>query len=85
MTKNTTTPNRPIHKVRIAGVTAAIWQHEAKDGQGSRYTVTVEKSYKKGDGTWAQTGHFSVMDLLSLAKAADLAHTRIIQQVSDEE
>lgn len=84
MTKNTTT-NRPIHKIRIAGVTAAVWQHTAKDGERTRYTVTVEKSYKKDDGSWSQTGHFSVMDLLGLAKAVDIAHTRIIQQVGDEE
>lgn len=84
MTKNTTT-NRPVHKVRIGGVTAAVWQHEGKPGKGPRFTVTVERSFKTDDGTWSQTGHFGVSDLLGLAKAADLAHTRILQQFDDRE
>lgn len=76
--------NRPVHKVRIAGVTAAIWQHAAKDEDKTRYTITVAKNYRDGAGKWQQTGHFSPGDLLALAKAADLAHTRIIQQINED-
>ena len=52
-----------------------------------RYNVTFSRLYKDGDDKWQNTQSFGRNDLLTLAKVADLAHTRIYslpQEPTDE-
>ena len=51
------------------------------------YNVTFSRLYKDGDDKWQNTQSFGRNDLLTLAKVADLAHTRIYalpQEQTDE-
>lgn len=79
-----TTKSKPAHVVKLGLVEAAIWQN-SPDGK-PRYSVTVKRSYAtedkaNGKRTWSTTESFGRDDLLTLAKAVDLAHTWICEQV----
>jgi hypothetical protein len=67
---------QPIMRVSCYPVSAAIWRN--KNGGKAFYSATFERQYKDKDGKYQSTGNFSASDLLSLAKAADLAHTQIL-------
>jgi hypothetical protein len=74
--------NPPVHKVRVGLITAAIWE-KATD-KGTFYNVTFERRYKDADGNWKSTDSYDTFDLLNLAKAADLAHTKILEAQEDD-
>jgi len=65
---------KPVHKVSFYPVSAAIWRNEGE--RGAFYSVTFQRSYKK-DGKYQSSESFNVSDLLTLAKVADQAHTKI--------
>ena len=67
---------KPIAKVRIGAVKAAIWKNEA--GNSTRHNVTFQRLYKNGDD-WKTTHSFGRDELPLLAKVADLAHSRIYE------
>jgi len=68
---------KPISKVSMYPITAAIWRNaNDKDGRAF-YSVTFERGYKDETGNWKSTSAFNAGDLLLLAKVADLAHTEI--------
>ena len=75
---------KPIDEVRIGRVKATIWKNGTEDAPRSSrdapayvaYNVTFSRLYKDGD-QWKSTQSFGRNDLLTLAKVADLAHTRI--------
>ena len=73
----TETTNKPVDEVRIGRVKATIWRNQTEAGR-PRYNVVFSRLYKDG-ATWASTSSFGRNDLLVLAKAADLAHTRVLQ------
>ena len=70
--------NRPVHTIRYGTIQAAIWQNMVDNGNASRpmYSVTFRRSYKDGE-RWKDSASFGVDDLLTLAKAANDAHTWI--------
>lgn len=68
----------PVHKVYVSGVVAAIWENEGDDKK-IRYNVTVERSFRTEKG-YGHTGSFGARDLQNLRKAADLAHSWIIER-----
>ena len=70
---------RPVHEVRLGRIRAAIWENETQIG--TRHNVTVSRLFKDGDD-WRDTTSFGRDDLLLVAKAADLAHSWIIQQAT---
>ena len=75
---------KPIDEVRIGRGKATIWKNGTEDAPRSSrdapayvaYNVTFSRLYKDGD-QWKSTQSFGRNDLLTLAKVADLAHTRI--------
>jgi hypothetical protein len=69
--------NQPADEIRLGRVRATIWANETE--QGIRYNVTFTRLYKVTD-QWQDSGTFGRDDLLLLAKAADQAHTWILQQ-----
>ena len=76
--------HKPVDEVRIGRVKATIWKNGTEDAP--RYNVTFSRLYKDGD-KWQNTQSFGRNDLLTLAKVADLAHTRIYaipQEQTDE-
>ena len=75
------TNNKPCHEVKIGRAKASIWANETK--QGRRYSVTIGRLYKLDDGAWKTSNTLDRGDLLSAAKALDLAHTWVISQASE--
>ena len=74
------TKNGPVDKVRIGLITASIWENT--NDKGTFHNVTFERRYNDG-GQWKSSHSYSFNDLLDLAKAADLAHTRIIDAMNN--
>lgn len=67
----------PIGKIRVELITASIWQRTTD--KGNFYSVSFERRYKDAAGQYQTSHNYDTRDLLSLAKAADLAHTRILE------
>ena len=70
------TKNPPADKVRVGLITASIWENT--NDKGTFHNVTFERRYKDGD-QWKSSHSYNADDLLALAKAADLAHTQIVE------
>src|SRR5262245_31500874 len=68
--------NRPVEKIRLGLIQAAIWRNETNSGL--RHNVSFERIYREGND-WRSTNSFGRDDLLLLSKIADQAHTWIIQ------
>jgi hypothetical protein len=66
----------PVGKVRVGLITASVWENPTE--KGTFYNVTFERRYKDAQGNWQSSHSYGESDLLELAKAADLAHTEII-------
>jgi hypothetical protein len=78
-----TKQDRPVHKVEMGRVRAAIWKNATANG--ILYNATFERLYlKEGEGLKSSTS-FGVSELLELAKAADHAHSWIRVQSAAEE
>ena len=73
----TETKNPPAGKVRVGLITASIWEN--KTDNGTFHNVTFERRYRDGEGNWKSSHSYNAEDLLALAKAADLAHTKIVE------
>ena len=73
---------KPAHQIRVGRVIASIWKRSGESGP-SRY-ATFQRFYRNGE-EWNYSDNFSGDDLLSLAKAADLAHTYILEQSDESE
>ena len=71
---------KPVAEVRVGAIKAAIWKNEA--GNSTRHNVTFQRLYKDGD-QWKTTQSFGRDELLTLAKVADLAHSRIFELQQD--
>ena len=68
--------NKPVDKVRIGNITAAIFENTGQ--KGTFYSVKLERGYKDGE-TWKNTDSLGRDDLLVAAKALDKAHDRILE------
>ena len=73
---------QPVEEVRIGSVKAAIWRNETDTGP--RFNVTLQRIYRTEDGKWHSTTSFGRDDLLTLAKVADAAHTRVMQLIGEQ-
>lgn len=71
-------PQRPAHEVRLGRVKAAVWANDTE--HGVRYSVTVCRVYKDGQGKWQTAESFGRDDLLLLAKVLDRAHSWICEE-----
>lgn len=68
----------PVAKLRAGLITASIWERSSEKN-GTFYAVTFERRYRDAEGNWHSSHSYDELDLLALAKLADLAHTRIIE------
>ena len=73
---------RPVDQVKFGSIVAAIWENETSAGK--RYNVTFSRLYKDTDNNWQNTESFGRDDLLTLAKVANEAHSRIFALSSEE-
>jgi hypothetical protein len=70
---------RPIHRIRLGYLQAALWENETP--HGVRHSVTLERLYTDAEGKWQSTRSFNESDLPGLAALlhlaiADLHHRR---------
>ena len=70
--------NRPVHEIRLGRIKAAIWANITENGV--RHNTTFSRLYRDGD-EWKDSDSFGRDDLLLVAKAADLAHSWICEQL----
>jgi hypothetical protein len=75
MSTNEETKKSPVRKIRAGSVTASIWEN-VKDGK-TRTSVTVQRSYKNGDGQWKNSDSYGGAELLELAKVALAAYDEL--------
>lgn len=68
--------NKPVDEVRLGRIKAAIWKNDTE--VGPMHNVTLERTYRDGDD-WKSSQSFGRDDLLVVAKALDIAHTKIYQ------
>jgi hypothetical protein len=73
----------PSHKVRVGSTVAAIFPHESKDGR-TFYNTHVVRVYKDEHNQYVDSNSFLETQLLELAKAAELAHTWIVERTAEE-
>ena len=68
--------NKPIKKIQVGSVSAAIWENEIANGNGDRTVerVTVDKRYKDASGNWKSTGSFNVNEIPKLILALEKAY-----------
>ena len=78
--------NKPIKDFRSGPVQASIWPKEIqRDGQAVvRYSVRVQKQYRKDDGSYENTDYFFPEDLPKLALVANEAFRFISLKESKE-
>ena len=69
------TKKKPTAKIRVGSITISIFENEGK--KGTFCTGSVDRRYRDAEGNWHSTTTHGELDLLSLAKAALLAHTKI--------
>ena len=71
------TNGKPVAEIRVGRITATIWQNTPTD-EGVFYSVHITRLFRRGS-TWDRTPAFGRDDLLTIAKVADLANTRIYE------
>ena len=69
------TPNRPVHEIRLSGFRASIWLNQKKQGR-SCYSVTVSRVYREAE-EWRNVGSVRRDDIPLVSKAAELAYAWI--------
>lgn len=61
-TTSTSTKNLPAHTIRIGYIAATIWKNTTNEDKAF-YTVTFTRSFRDGQGEWADTTSFNHNDL----------------------
>ena len=75
--KSTKTATPPIAKLRIGLINATIWDRTTESG--TFYSVNFERRYRDSHNEWRSSDSFNAEDLLTLAKLADQAHTKVLE------
>ena len=71
----TNTHEQPVAEVRLGRIAATIWRNRAAD-DGTFYSTQITRLYRRDD-TWERSPSFGRDELLTVAKVADMANTRI--------
>jgi hypothetical protein len=83
--------NTPMHRIPVGGVTAVIWKNiiQVKGKQVPTLNVSLERSYKDGQGNWKSTGSLKPHDIAkaisALQKAFDWIHVDLPKAIKAKE
>lgn len=83
---NGTKGSPPVWKKRVqtrgASIEVAVFKHEVDQGQASfsTFSITLDRSYKDGEGKWHTTHSFRRDDLLAGAHLLQRAYAWISEQ-----
>ena len=72
----TNNPDQPVAEVRLGRITATIWRNRTAADDGVFYSTQLTRLYRR-DEKWERAHAFGRDDLLTVAKVADMANTRI--------
>ena len=72
----------PAHNIRNGVLQVTIWKNTSD--RGTWYSVSISRSYKKGDDAWKRSETLNADDLLPMAKLLDEAHSWIVQQMAND-
>ena len=72
----------PVHSVKFGKITASVWRNETK--HGPRFNVTVWRLYEE-NGVWKRSDSFGRDELLSAARAFQMAYDWIWTQCKSAE
>jgi hypothetical protein len=75
--QSTESATPPVAKLRLGLINASIWERATENGKF--HSVTFERRYRDGEGNYHSTYSYDARDLLTLAKLADQAHTKIVE------
>ena len=75
-----TTTQNPQEELRIGTVKATVWENDV--GGITHHNVAFSRIYPEG-GQWKTTQSFRFVNLLSVAKLADQAHTLIAERKAE--
>jgi hypothetical protein len=67
--------DKPVDEVRLGRITATIWRNRTTD-EGIFYSTQITRLFRRGTN-WDRSPSFGRDDLLTVAKVADMANTRI--------
>ncbi len=73
--------NHPVARIKIGGVSAAIFRNEGEEG--AFHTATIERSYKDGD-EWKTTNSFGTKNLAALSAVSQQATAKVLELDEDE-
>lgn len=76
MNASTNSSNKPVDRVRLGTIQAAIWRNTTDEGY-ARYGVTLERLYRDTNGDWQSTGSLGRDDLLPAGEVMKLAYHRV--------
>ena len=77
------TKKSPAAKIRVGTAVCTVWENEGENGR-AYYSTTCVRVYKNDQDEYVESNSFLDGQLLELAKAADLAHTWVIEQQAKE-
>ena len=72
--------NKPILELKTSSLSLSIWENEATDTNGEKYTVYSLKptrSYKDKAGNWQNTDSLRLRDALPMAELLRLAFEKL--------
>jgi len=69
----------PIHKIHVGSVVASIWRGISREGK-THYKTNVVRPYKDSENNYKKSDYYMETALLELSKAAELAHTWIVDR-----
>ena len=76
----TNNKSKPAAELRIGTVKATVWENQV--GGITHHNVTFSRIYPEG-GQWKTTQNFRLVNLLSVAKLADQAHTLFAERKAE--
>ena len=72
--------DKPVDEVRLGRMTATIWRNRTTD-EGIFYSTQITRLFRRGT-TWDRSPSFGRDDLLTVAKVADMANTRVFLYIT---
>lgn len=79
---------KPVQKISVGGIQAAIWENPGKEGT-AYYSISLDKRYKDSNNQWKSSSSLKTTDLpkaiLALQKAYEflmLKETSVIEPES---
>lgn len=64
--------NKPVMEYKAGSCKAVVWRNTSDKGE-NWFSTTISRSYKKADGSYAETNQFGRDDLLLVSKLSELA------------